>query len=80
MNNNVYKLFEILFNVHEWTCREIVILSIISNEMRNLIKINNSKINFVFIHQKNNIIFQQIFNSLKAINQLKNVIRVNLIK
>lgn len=78
MNNNVYKLFEILFNVHEWTCREIVILSIISNEMRNLIKINNSKINFVFIHQKNKIIFQQIFNSLKAINQL-NIIRINLI-
>jgi hypothetical protein len=79
MNDDVYKLFEILFNVHEWTSREIVILSIISNEMRNLIKINNSKINFVFIHQKNNIIFQQIFNSLKAINQLKNVISVNLI-
>lgn len=79
MNDDVYKLFEILFNVHEWTCREIVILSIISNEMRKLIEINNSKINFVFIHQKNNIIFQQIFNSLKAINQLKNVIRVNLI-
>lgn len=79
MNDDVYKLFEILFNVHEWTSREIVILSIISNEMRNLIKINNSKINFVFIHQKNNIIFQQIFNSLKAIYQLKNAIRVNLI-
>ena len=79
MNDDVYKLFEILFNVHEWTSREIVILSIISNEMRKLIEINNSKINFVFIHQKNNIIFQQIFNSLKAINQLKNVIRVNLI-
>lgn len=79
MNNDVYKLFEILFNVHEWTSREIVILSIISNEMRKLIEINNSKINFVFIRQKNNIIFQQIFNRLKAIKQLKNVIRVNLI-
>ena len=47
--------------------------------MRKLIEINNSKINFVFIRQKNNIIFQQIFNRLKAIKQLKNVIRVNLI-
>jgi hypothetical protein len=76
MNDDVYKLFEILFNVHEWTCWEIVFLSIISNEMRNLVTNSSSKINFIIVHQQNNIRFQQMFNSIKAIKKLKNLTRI----
>jgi Leucine-rich repeat (LRR) protein len=78
MNDNVYKLFEILFNVHEWICHEIVLLSIISKEMRNLVMDSSLKINFIIMHQNNNKRFQQIFNSLKRNNLFRNVISVNL--
>jgi len=78
MNDNVYKLFEILFNVHEWICHEIVILSIISKEMRNLVMDSSLKINFIMMYQRNNKRFQQIFNSLKRNNLFRNVISVNL--
>lgn len=78
MNDNVYKLFEILFNVHEWICHEIVILNIISKEMRNLVMDSSLKINFIMMHNINNKRFQQIFNSLKRNNLFRNVISVHL--
>ena len=78
MNDNVYKLFEILFNVHEWICHEIVLLIIISKEMRNLVMDSSLKIKFIMMYQRNNEKFQQIFNSLKRNNLFRNVISVNL--
>jgi len=80
MNDNVYKLFEILFNVreYEWIYYEIVLLSIISKEMRNLVMDSSLKINFIMMYQRNNERFQQIFNSLKRNNLFRNVISVHL--
>jgi len=82
-NDDMYKLFEILLNVREWTCREIVIISVISKEMRKLINNNKNKINFVFVcnfyySTCAEIKFQQILNSLKEINQLKKISYLNL--
>jgi len=82
-NDDMYKLFEILLNVREWTCREIVIISVISKEIRKLINNNKNKIHFVFvcnflIPRSRAVKFQQILDSLKEINQLKNISYLNL--
>jgi hypothetical protein len=82
-NDDMYKLFEILLNVREWTCREIVIISVISKEIRKLINNNKNKIHFVFVcnflfPRSRAVKFQQILDSLKEINQLKNISYLNL--